>query len=166
MDLEAIAPIIEDIIRQSLYLKEYKFGVKVPPQKGGTDNKIASGTLARSVEVKVTHQNNINELNILIAEYGQWVQSGRLSGKGFVPVGSLLKWIKQRGLKGRDKKGKFIKDISFAFAIQKNIRKFGIKPANYLDISFEKIYEDPRILELIGEDSFEELVDSINIIFK
>jgi hypothetical protein len=96
-----------------------------------------------------------------MAEYGQFVQSGRLPGKGFVPVGSLMKWIKQRGLKGRDKKGKFITDKSFAFAIQKNIKKFGIRPANFIDVSIEKIMEDPRITELLGEAAYDELINAI-----
>ena len=94
-------------------------------------------------------------------EYGQWVQSGRLPGKGFVPVGSLMQWIKQRGLKGRDKKGKFMTDKSFAYAIQKNINRFGIRPANFLDVSMEKIMTDPRITELLGDAAYEELINSL-----
>jgi hypothetical protein len=158
MDLEAIAPLLEDIIRQSLYEQKYKFGFD---KYKGVSNKVASGTLARSVEVQVKQNNNITELQVLMAEYGQWVQSGRISGKGYVPVGSLLKWIKQRGLKGRDKKGKFMTDKSFAFAIQSNIRKFGIRPANFLDISMEKIMADERITNLLGEAAYEDLINAI-----
>jgi hypothetical protein len=158
MDLEAIAPIIEDIIRQSLYEKRYQFGFD---RYRGISNKVASGTLARSVEVVVNTSNKVTELQVLMAEYGQWVQSGRLPGKGFVPVGSLMQWIKQRGLKGRDKKGKFMTDKSFAYAIQKNINKFGIRPANFLDVSMEKIMEDPRISEVIGNATYEELINSL-----
>ena len=136
MDLEAIAPILEDIIRQSLYEKRYQFGFA---NYKGRSNKVASGTLARSVEVKVkggsrnisrreflqgkTGNDGLQVLQVLMEEYGQWVQSGRMAGKGFVPVGSLMKWIKQRGLKGRDKKGRYMTDKSFAYAIQKNINK-------------------------------------------
>ena len=159
MNLEAIAPIIEDIIRQSLYEQRYKFGFG---KYKGVSNKVASGTLARSVEVQTKQSsNNTTELQILMSEYGQWVQSGRLPGKGFVQVGSLMKWIKQRGLKGRDKKGKFITDKSFAFAIQQNIKKFGIRPANFIDVSIEKIMEDPRITELLGEAAYDELINAI-----
>lgn len=158
MDLEAIAPILEDIIRQSLYEKRYPFGFA---NYRGVGNKVASGTLARSVEVVTKQNNNITELQVLMAEYGQWVQSGRLRGKGFVPVGSLMKWIKQRGLKGRDKKGRFMTDKSFAYAIQKNINKFGIRPANFLDISMEKVMNDPRITELLGDAAYEELINTI-----
>jgi hypothetical protein len=159
MDLEAIAPILEDIIRQSLYEQRYKFGFA---KYKGVSNKVASGTLANSVEVQVKQSsNNVTELQVLMAEYGQWVQSGRLPGKGFVPVGSLMKWIKQRGLKGRNKKGRFITDKSFAFAIQKNIKKFGIRPANFIDVSIEKIMSDPRITEVLGEAGYEELINAI-----
>lgn len=162
MDLESIAPILEDIIRQSLYEQRYKFGFA---NYRGVSNKVASGTLARSVEVNTVEKGPRTELQILMAEYGQWVQSGRLPGKGFVPVGSLMRWIKERGLKGRDKKGRFMTDKSFAYAIQTNIKKFGIRPANFLDISFERIFEDPRITELMGDEGYEELTNRINLIF-
>jgi hypothetical protein len=158
MDLEAIAPLLEDIIRQSLYEKRYQFGFD---KYKGVGNKVSSGTLARSVEVQIKTNNGITELQILMAEYGQWVQSGRVPGKGYVPVGSLIKWIKQRGLKGRDKKGKFMTDKSFAFAIQKNIRKFGIRPANFLDISMEKIMADERITNLLGDAAYDDLINAI-----
>ena len=127
----------------------------------GTSNKVASGTLARSVEVQVQQKNDYTLIQVLMEEYGQWVQSGRMSGKGFVPVGSLMRWIKQRGLKGRDKKGRYMTDKSFAYAIQKNINKFGIRPANFLDISIEKIMNDERIVNLIGEATYEDLINSL-----
>lgn len=158
MDLEAIAPILEDIIRQSLYEQRYKFGFD---RYKGVSNKVASGNLARSVEVQTKTNNSVTELQILMAEYGQWVQSGRLPGKGYVPVGSLLRWIKERGLKGRDKKGKFMTDKSFAYAIQKNINKFGIRPANFLDISIEKIMADERITDLLGDAAYEDLINAL-----
>ena len=158
MDLEAIAPILEDIIRQSLYEKRYQFGFA---NYRGTSNKVASGTLARSVEVQVQQKNDYTVIQVLMEEYGQWVQSGRIAEKGFVPVGSLMRWIKQRGLKGRDKKGRYMTDKSFAYAIQKNINKFGIRPANFLDISIEKIMNDERIVNLIGEATYEDLINTI-----
>ena len=158
MDLTAIAPILEDIIRKSLYEKRYPFGFA---NYRGIGNKVASSTLARSIEVQTKTNNGVTELQVLMAEYGQWVQSGRLPGKGYVPVGSLIKWIKERGLKGRNKKGKFITDKSFAYAIQQNIRKFGIRPANFLDVSIENILADERITDLLGEAAYEDLINAI-----
>lgn len=158
MDIEAIAPILEDIIRQSLYEKRYPFGFS---KNRGEGNKVASGTLARSVQVVTKQSKDVTVLQVLMEEYGQWVQSGRRPGKKYVPIGSLMKWIKERGLKGRNKKGKFITDKSFAFAISRNINKFGIRPSNFLDISMEKIMNDPRIVELIGDSTYEDLINSL-----
>jgi hypothetical protein len=158
MNLEEIAPIIEAIIKETLAQKRYPFGFD---KFKGTGNKIASGTLYNSVRVIPETRNDITTLNIEMAEYQQWVQSGRLPRKKFVPIKALLAWIKARRIKGRDKKGRFMKDKSLAFAIQKNINKFGIRPANFLDISFEKILEDERILDLLGGQAFEDLIDLI-----
>jgi len=159
MDLEKIAPIIEKIMKDTLEQKRYPFGFA---KFKGTGNKVASGKLRDSISV-VTNKVNKDEtiIQVLSAEYAQWVQSGRLPGKKGVPVDALEKWIKDRGLTGRDKKGRFIKRRSFAFAIQKNIKKFGIRPSNFLDVALEMIADDPKIMDLIEEGSFEELLDLI-----
>jgi hypothetical protein len=159
MDLAQIAPILEDIIKNTLNENRYKFGFA---KYQGTSNKVASGKLRDSVSVVANNgADGVSTLVVMMEEYFQWVQSGRLPGKKFVPIAQLEKWIKQRGLKGRDKKGRFITNKSFAFAIAKNINKFGIRPSNFLDISLEKIMEDPRIIELIGEASYEDLINAI-----
>lgn len=158
MNLEAIAPIIEQIIKESLEEKRYTYGTG---GKTGVGNKVASSSLKDSVKVTATNDGVNGIIDIMMNDYGQWVQSGRLPGKGGVPIGSLLKWIKDRKLQGRDKKGRFITNNSFAFAIRNNIRKFGIRPANFLDISFDKIMEDPRIIELLGESTYEDLINAI-----
>jgi hypothetical protein len=65
------------------------------------------------------------------------------------------------GLTGRDKKGRFIKRRSFAFAIQTNIKKFGIRPSNFLDKAFNLLETDQRIAEALGQEAFEELVNRL-----
>ena len=125
MDLEKIAPIIEKIMKDTLEQKRYPFGFA---KFKGVGNKVASGKLRDSISVKVVKVNEGESIiQVLTAEYAQWVQSGRLPGKKGIPVDALEKWIKERGLTGRDKKGRYIKRRSFAFAIQSNIKKFGIK---------------------------------------
>ena len=158
MDLDALAPILEDIIRQSLYEKKYPYGYA---KYKGTSNKVASSSLARSVKVVTVEKKDEVVLQVIMNEYAQYVQSGRRPGKGNVPIKSLIQWIKDRKLKGRNKEGRFITNESFAFAIQTNIRRFGIKPANFIDVSIEKIMSDPRITELIGEAAYEELINAI-----
>lgn len=159
MNLEEIAPILEKIIQDSLEEKRYKFGFA---KYQGTGNKVASGRLKDSVSVSVQQTNDSSAIiEVMMEEYAQWVQSGRLPGKKFVPVGALEEWIKSRGLKGRNSKGRFITNRSFAFAIQKNINKFGIRPANFLDVSLEKLIDNDKVIELLGDATYEDLINAI-----
>ena len=159
MDLEKIAPILEDIIRQNLYKKQYPFGFA---NNRGIGNKVASGTLARSVQVQVQSTSNGNEsLLIMMEAYGRYVQSGRKAGK-FAPIKPLIQWIKDRNLKGRDKKtGKYISDLSFAFGISRNIKKFGVRPADFVYLSIEDILKNPKITELLEGAAMSDLIKAI-----
>jgi len=158
MDLEKIAPIIEDILKKTLEQKRYPFGFA---KFKGVGNKVASGKLRDSIKVNVIDNGNSPIIEVLAEQYAQWVQSGRLPGKKGVPISAIEQWIKSRGLQGRDKKGQFIKRRSFAFAIQNNIKKFGIRPSNFLDVALETIANDPKIMELLGDAAYEELIDLI-----
>ena len=159
MDLEKIAPIIENIMKKTLEQKRYPFGFA---KFKGVGNKVASGKLRDSISV-VTKKVNEDEtvIQVISEEYAQWVQSGRLPGKKGVPIDALEKWIKERGLTGRDNRGRFIKRRSFAFAIQNNIKKFGIRPSNFLDVALEMIGDDPRIMELLENESYDDLINLI-----
>lgn len=159
MDLEKIAPIIETIMKKTLEEKRYPFGFA---KFKGVGNKVASGKLRDSITV-VTKKVNEDEtvIQVISEEYAQWVQSGRLPGKKGVPVSAIEQWIKERGLTGRDKKGKFIKRRSFAFAIQNNIKKFGIRPSNFLDVALEMIADDSKIMDLIGDEAYDDLINLI-----
>lgn len=159
MDAEKIAPIIQNILKKTLEQKRYPFGFA---KFKGVGNKVASGKLRDSVTVvakKVNEDETV--IQVLTEEYAQWVQSGRAPGKKGVPISVLEKWIKDRGLQGRNKQGQFIKRKSFAFAIQNNIKKFGIRPSNFLDVAIEMIMSDPKIAELIGDEAYEDLINLI-----
>jgi hypothetical protein len=159
MDLEQIAPILEQIIKESLEEKRYPFGFD---KYKGIGNKVASGKLRDSVQVNVQNNNNGQSiLQVIMIEYAEYVQQGRKKGKKGVPIQPLLLWIKERNLKGRDKKGRFITNLSLAYAIQSGIKKHGIRPANFIDVSIEKVLEDPRITDLLGEAGYEELINAI-----
>ena len=114
-----------------------------------------------SIQVTTKRSGNETIIQVLAEQYSQWVQSGRLPGKKGIPISVLEKWIKERGLQGRDKKGRFIKRESFAFAIQSNIKKFGIRPSNFLDVALEMIGNDPRIMELLGDEAYDDLINLI-----
>jgi hypothetical protein len=158
MDVEKIAPIIEEILKKTLEQKRYPFGFA---KFRGVGNKVASGKLRDSIQVNVVDNGNSPIIEVLAEQYFQWVQSGRLPGKRGVPIDAIEKWIKERGLQGRDKKGKFIKRRNFAFAIQNNIKKFGIRPSNFLDVALETIANDQRIMDLLGDAAYEELINLI-----
>lgn len=159
MDLEKIAPIIESILKKTLEQRRYPFGFA---KFKGVGNKVASGKLRNSIKVNVVQKpNHSGIIEVLAEQYAQWVQSGRLPGKKGVPISAIENWIKSRGIKGRNKKGQFITNRSFAFAIQNNIKKFGIRPSNFLDVALETIGNDPKIMELLGDEAYEELINLI-----
>lgn len=158
MDLEQIAPILEQILKESLYEKRYRFGFA---RYTGLGDKVASGKLVNSVQVNVVQKRNESVLSVVMEDYAQFVQSGRVPGQKGVPISALEQWIKDRKLQGRDKRGRYITRRSFAFAIQKNIKKFGIRPSNFLDVAFERIMDDDRIIEIIGQEAFDDLINAI-----
>jgi hypothetical protein len=158
MDLEAVAPILEQILKESLEEQRYRFGFA---RYQGLSNKVASGKLVNSVQVNVVQKRNETVLSVLMEDYGQFVQSGRVPGQKGVPISVLEQWIKDRKLQGRDRRGRYITRRSFAFAIQTNIKKFGIRPSNFLDVAFDKIMDDDRIIEIIGQEAFDDLINTI-----
>ena len=158
MDYTIIAPIIKDTIQDVLSQRVYPFGFA---KVRGLGDKVASGRLRRSVTVDVVPSQDRPIIRIFMEDYWQWVQSGRMPGKKSVPLNAIEEWIRSRGLTGRDKKGRFIKRRSFAFAIQTNIKKFGIRPANFLDKAFNLLETDQRIIDALGQEAFEELVNRL-----
>lgn len=158
MDLNAIAPILESKFKDALAQNRYPFGYA---KKQGLSNKIASGSLQNSINVRTKSTSDGGVLTVSMNDYGQWVQSGRLPGKKGVPVDALEKWIKDRGLQGRDKKGRYIKRRSFAFAIQANIKKFGIRASNWYDVAIESVLDDEEIINLLGDKTIEDLINAI-----
>ena len=159
MDLNEIAPIIVKTIQEALEQRRYTFGM---PNPKGKSNKISTGNLRNSVQATVRDAGNREIIEISMAEYGQWVQSGRLPGKKGIPISVIERWIKQRKLKGRNQKtGKYITDRSFAFAIQKSIIKFGIRPSNFLDVAFEDLMKNEEIINLIADATIEDLINAI-----
>lgn len=71
------------------------------------------------------------------------------------PIAGIEKWVKQRGLKGRDKKGRYIKDRSLAFLIARSIFEKGMKPSLFFTKPFEagyKKYIDVDLVKAFGQD--------------
>ena len=158
MDYTVIAPIIQETIQKVLSQRVYPFGFV---KYRGLGDKGASGRLKNSVNVQVMPSEDRPIIRIFLEDYWIWVQNGRLPGKKGVPIQAIEQWIKDRGLTGRDKKGRFTKRKSFAFAIQTNIKKFGIRPSNFLDKAIVLLETDQRIIDALGEEAFEELINRL-----
>lgn len=173
MDLEIIAPIIKETIQQVLSENIYPFGFS---NNRGISNKVASGRLRDSVQVNVVSTDTKSVIEIFMEDYWVNVQNGRRpfpdrvirrrqgqrnGGGQSLFLQALEKWIKDRGLTGRDKKGRFISRKRFAFAIRQNINKFGIRPTNFLDDVFLRLENDQRIIDALGNEAFDELINKI-----
>lgn len=84
-------------------------------------DKIASGRLINSI--KHEYQIDIDNIKLLITseDYLTYVDQGRKPGK-YAPIQAIKDWVKLKGI-----------DEKYAFAINHNIFKFGIKPLNFME---------------------------------
>lgn len=111
-------------------------------------NKSATGNLVKSIDYRlivVEAQQLVRDLKIEIlgADYLQWVDQGRRPGK-MPPPSKLDKWLVARRIAPRNKQGRFISRKSLAFVIARSIGKKGIKPTNVLDKSIKSVLEKNR----------------------
>jgi hypothetical protein len=152
MNLEALVPILELAIIEALNDPIYQYGFGA---FNGRGNKVASHKLINSVQAKVvSNRQGIEVIEILMEEYGQYVQAGRLPGAKAVPIKPLMEWIQDRHLAVKDIK-------STAFAIQKNIKKNGIRPAPFMDVAIKKILADDKIYDIIGNATYDEIINQL-----
>ena len=128
--LQEFGKLFTGYIKSEIRKQQFPYG---NPQRGLGD-KVASGKLVDSISYEVINGTDGNPtLEISYVDYFENVNLGRRKEKKRVPIKAILDWIKVRGLKGRNKKGQFIPNLSFAFAIQTNIYKFGIRETNIYD---------------------------------
>ena len=173
MNLEALAPIIADIVKESLNEKVYLFGAY---QKGLT-NRVASGTLRNSIGAVVEdNKQGIQVVRItalggkrLEDTYAYWLINDRQPGK-WANIGAIKEWImNKKSFRIRDyKTGKFLpkneKNVdSVAFVIARSIGRFGFqnKPKNFLEISIDKIMNNQQITQIIEDASIDELLNQL-----
>jgi len=156
----------------------------VKESKNLLKNAKGSTSLGDSIRFKVTKEEGGFSTKFYMDDYGQFLDKGvsgnkvkqsyvnydgkkkSSPGKGYTnqhpPTGILEKWIKRKGLKGRNKKsGRFITNESFAFAIAKSIQKKGIKSLSFfqkpLGLEFKKLEKD--FLKILTLDIRSNLVE-------
>ena len=126
--------------------------------------KNATGTLSRDFDYLVTNQKDSVTLEFEFGraeDYWQFVDEGVKGAGGFKGSGrmrggktdfrfgsknfggtwneftkSIKNWIRKKGLKGRDAKGRFIKLESFAFLIQRSIFQRGLPRTQFFSRPF------------------------------
>lgn len=90
----------------------------------------ATGNLVNSFEQRIIELPNSMVLEILMDDYGKYVNNGRKAGGKKVPINVLVKWIENRAIVNGDKEVK-----SLAFAIQQTIHKEGSPTKNSFSFS-------------------------------
>ena len=174
MDLEAIAPIIADIVKESLNEKVYLYGAY---QKGLT-NRVASGTLRNSINATVVdNKQGIQVIKVtaiggkrLEDTYAYWLINGREGNGKFANIGAIKQWImNKKSFRIRDfKTGQFLpkteKNVdSVAFVIARSIGRFGFqnKPKNFIEIAIDKIMKNEKITQIIEDATYDDLLNKI-----
>ena len=100
------------------------------------NGKVASGRLIDSVRYTVNSQGKISFLYDID---GKWVTQGRRKGARFPPPAPISRWIREKGIRGRDPKtGKFISNNALTFLISRAISRDGIKPLPFMKMAIDK----------------------------
>ena len=125
--------------------------------------------LYNSLKGEVVTENNYSIVGFSMDVHGLFVDKGVKGSKSSAkapnspysfkskmpPVAVIAKWVKRRGLKGRDKNGRFIKDNTLAYLIARSIFQKGMKPSLFFTKPFEagyKKYIDIDLIKAFGED--------------
>ena len=174
MDLDALAPIIADIVKESLNEKVYLYGAY---QKGLT-SRVASGKLRDSIGAVVEdNKQGIQVIKItalggqpLTNTYAYWLINGREGNGKFANIKAIKEWIiNKKSFRIRDyKTGQFLpkteKNVdSVAFVIARSIGRFGFqnKPKNFIEISIDKIMKNEQIMQIIEDATYDDLLTKI-----
>ena len=113
----------------------------------------ATGDLISSLDYRLNLRSSGFTLEILMNDYGLFVNTGRKAGKKKVPIQALLEWIKQKGIETNNKKA-----LGIAFAIQKTIQKEGSPTRNsrakgkrteFIDDTLDRL--DNVITSMVGD---------------
>ena len=58
------------------------------------------------------------------------------------PLSAIIPWIKTKGIKGRDKKGRFITDKSLGFLIARSIKQKGLERTRFISKPYDDMIDD------------------------
>lgn len=101
-------------------------------------DRVARGQLWQSVKAETKIYGQAIVLEVSMLEYWKYVEEGRRKGAKAPPLDAMLNFIRDRGIKVRDKKVKKSKQSleskrkGLAFVLGRAIKKKGIKPTHFL----------------------------------
>jgi len=127
------------------------------------NKKVATGRLINSVRYTVNSQGKIT---FLYDKDGKWVTSGRKRNSRFPPPAAISKWIKQKGIRGRGKDGRFITNKSLTYLISRGIAKKGIKPLPFMKMAIDKTRKQlPKLLKpVVAKAARAQILKNIGLI--
>ena len=130
----------------------------------------ASGNLRKSIGYFLKVYKNSFQLNIEADDYWKAVDQGRKAA--YIPIAPIVKWIRQKRIKIRDKDGRFVgmddsKRLSLAIAISKAAKKNPRKGTFFMTkaiVDATKKHEDKLIGAMFKdvEDATEFILRNIN----
>tara|TARA_B100000902_G_scaffold274059_1_gene259930 strand:- start:6943 stop:7473 length:531 start_codon:yes stop_codon:yes gene_type:complete len=144
------------------YLNSFASQV-VKESKGILKSDKGNTALGDSIRAVVSTDANGYSVKFYMADYGTFLDkgvSGNKKKRSFLnykgknesspysykakqpPSGIIEKWIKRKGLKGRDKKGRFITHKSLSFLIARSIKKKGIPSLSFFQKPLGNAYKD------------------------
>lgn len=147
-------------------LNAFRKHVITEARKNLTRNKKnASKTLYNDMNSFLKVSKNSFELGFEMPIYGEFQDQG-VSGvkkkydtpfsykKKMPPLDVFEAWIKRKGIKGRDKRGRFITNKSLSYLIARSVFNNGIKPSLFFTRPFELAYKrlGDDIIEAFGLD--------------
>lgn len=123
------------------------------------DGHTATGELVDSIRTAVSREISMYVINGYMAKQGVFIISGRSAGAKGVPIDALMKWIENKGFSDGIKYTKGI-----AFAIQKSIKKKGIKPNDFIGKSFDenRLFIGNRLMDAVSEQMHLSITNMIN----
>lgn len=127
--------------------------------------KEATGRLVQSVSYKLDVQTG--DIEFSTVPYGEYVAEGRKKypGRGVNPEGAFVSaienWVRVKGIRGRDKRGRFITNKSLSFLIARSINKKGIKPLPFFSLAIRKSGGVKALNKLVAEAVKKDIVEKV-----
>lgn len=138
-------------------------------------NKNASKDLHSSLDSELDVHRQSFSLQFFMMPYGEYIDKG-VSGKKrkyntpysytnkMPPSRVFEKWIRQKGIRGRNEKGQFMKVKTLSYLIARSIFNKGIKPSLFFTKPFEREFAklDEELITAFGLDIDEFLEQTLN----